>query len=166
MGAATKKTDTRKPNNQPNHLGATIALGIILAGVKLGELLIPQGDKLSDKGNITFSGGIRKGWKLVGDNPSAVLAQLSFTANGEALKASQHGVHASEKGNPTVCHTAVVSLASTSGEPISYMVQVYPTFSVAKGSYNLSMRAFPVALGVSGPQVVGEIVGSGIVLEG
>jgi len=165
MAAATKKQDTRKPNLHKSGLPETIALAIIVAGTKLGELLIPQGDKLSEKGNVTFSGGIRKGWKLAGD-PLQVLASIGFTVNGDTMKASGQGVHASEKGNPTVCHTAVTALAVKGGEPISYMVQVYPTFSVSKGSYNLSVRAFPVALGVAGPQVVGEIVGDGIVLEG
>ncbi len=165
--ATSKKQDTRKPNLHTSGLPERLVLAIIVAGVKLGEVLIPQGDKLSEKGNVTFSGGIRKGWKLAGE-PLTVLNSIAFAINGQVLKMAGSGVHSSEKGNPTVCHTGVVQLpleGNGAGEPISYMVQVYPTFSNAKGSYNLSVRAFPVALNVGGPQVVGEIVGDGIVIE-
>lgn len=179
MGATTtsKKQDTRKPNLHTSGLPERLALAIFLAGVKLGEVLIPQGDKLSEKGNVTYSGGIRKGWTLGTINPEFsdaeraafimdTLRSLGFAINGQTLNVAGTGVHPSEKGNPTVCHTGVVQLPveGNGSEPVSYMVQVYPTFSNAKGNYNLSVRAFPLAINVGGPQVVGEIVGDGIVV--
>ncbi len=159
MGATrtATKQDTRQANLHTSGLPETIALAIIFAGTKLATLLIPQNTKLSGNGNVTFSGGIRQGWKLPGDDRSAVLAALSFAVNGEAAKVSQHGVHDSGEGNPTVCHTVVVELPKADSDPVRTLVQVYATFSNAKGAYNLSVRSMPVATRVAGPQLVGEI---------
>lgn len=172
MAAATRskqKQDTRKPNLQPNRLAETISLVISFAGKAMATLAIPQNGKLSDKGNITFRGGIRKGWKLEGD-PMTALGNVALSANGTALGVSSAGVHKSQSaaGNLTVFHSAVVEIANSEGEPERYMVQVYVTNRVKHGDYNLSVSAFPFNAigGVAGPAVVGELVaGDGFVLD-
>jgi len=160
MGATrtATKQDNRRPNLHTSGLPESIALAIILAGSKLATLHVPQNARLSGNGNVTFTGRI-KGWKLPGEDRTAVLTALSFAVNGDAAKVSQHGVHASSEGNPTVCHTAVVELPKAGGQPVRTMVQVWATFSNAKGSYVLSVQTTPVTLGTPGPQVVGEIEG-------
>lgn len=156
MGApyrGNNKQDNRRPNVQPNSMPAELSLAVSVDGEQLGTLGIPQAEKLSAAGNVTYNGGFRKGWELEGD-PRATLAAISFEVNGTPLKASQHGVHDSENGNPTVCHTGTVELSVGGGETRRYMVQVYPTFSVKKGAYSLSVKAFPApALRAGGPAI-------------
>jgi hypothetical protein len=169
MGAATrsKKQDTRKPNLRPNRLAETISVVISFASKVMVTLAVPQGEKLSEKGNITFQGGIRKGWRLPG-SPVEALSALAFEVNGVSLNRSASGVHPSDAGNTTVFHSAVIEIENSEGEPEPYRVQVYATHRTKQGDYNLKVSAFPhvVPKGISGPQVTGELTaGEGFVLD-
>jgi hypothetical protein len=169
MATATRSTrstrskqpaDTRKPNFTPNHLPMAVVFTVLFGGIELGTVEAPQGPKLSDKGNISFMGGIKEGWEL-GEGWMDALAKLSFTANGVLLKVAESGVHTSESGNPTVGHFGVITLPSAlaEGEGSRYRAEVYATWLVKKGSFSLSTRAFVHVSPAAGPQVVGEVSG-------
>lgn len=171
MGNAVE--NSKLVNTGQSGLPETLNIGILLSGEELGSIAVPQAEFLSDKGNVTYRGGIRKGWKLPGEAIEA-LSALAVTVDG--IEASQHasGVHLSSPrihrkgpkagspiagtgGNPTVGFTAVVPLTA-GDETKDYMVQVYAT-RIKDGSYNLSVKGFPQGIAPVGPQVVGEVSG-------
>ena len=165
----SNKQDNRKANVQPNHLPASLSVDVSVNGELLGTIGVPQGNKLSEKGNISFSGGIRPaaGWQLpVVTTAEDTLKTLSISVEGVALSMAASGVHASEAGNPTVCHSALVEVPSSTPdvEPLRYMAQVYVTYSNAKECFTLSVSIFKAGTPTSGPAIVGEISG-GFVLE-
>jgi hypothetical protein len=165
----------RKVNVQPNHLPATIVLAIVGNDVD-GSIKVPQSENLSAKGNINFAGGIRKGLRIEGD-PATVLGSLVLSANDTVLSVSAAGVHTSSPrlygpsnplagkpipntgGNLTVCHTGIVDLPSTTGEPVAYTVQVFVTYLGDEKGYNVKTSAFIRPVNVGGPIVVGEVSG-------
>lgn len=171
---SSKKQDNRKPNFQPNHLPNALAVGISLNGSELATIAVPQRDKLSEAGNVTFGGGLTKraGWQLPGA-PVDALNALSFTVTpanvdddgnisrvGDTVemgKASS-GVHKSEKGNDTVCHMATTALPST-GDPVNYTVQVYATN--VDGAYALSVSGFLKATPQASEPIKGVLVSTG-----
>lgn len=156
MGAALRSTrttpDTRALNVQPNHHPAQVQVIVSLDGEEIGPIGIPQGAKLSDKGNVTYSGGIKKGWELEGE-PNATLRALSFTVDGVELHPGAAGVHLSQAGNPTVCQVGVVPLPIAGGEARRYFFQLYATYSVKKGAYSLKIQAWPAPSAVAGPAI-------------
>jgi hypothetical protein len=156
----SKKQDTRQPNQQPNHLQPTLAAVIGYAG-NTGTVQVPQNDKLSAAGNVTYQGGIRKGWLIDGE-PVDVLGTVTAEIEGVVLTRAAAGVHASQAGNPTVCLTALIPLPSAQAdEPVRYQVQVWITYRVKHGDYTLSISGQPFGLkpGQAGPQVRGDVAG-------
>jgi len=168
--ATTRRTrtngpDTRKPNFQPNAMPTHVTLVAFIEGEEIGEAKIPQNDKLSAAGNVTYKGGITGGWMLDGQ-PNDTLAALAFNVNGTRLKPSSDGVHQSSHGNPTIFHGGVVELTDAKTGDRRHTVQVYATYSEKHSSYSLSVKVFPAPVATGrprGPQVVGE-VSAGFVL--
>lgn len=167
MGARTnrsKKQDNRPPNFQPNHLPPSLGITLNLGGEKLGTIAVPQAAKLSERGNITFTGGIKakEGWVLGDEDaePTEVLDNITLSIEGKEMKRSSSGVHQSKAGNPTVCHVASLDVAVPSGEPISYTAQVYVTYVEDKEAYSLSASIFkaPEAR-AGGPGIIGALDG-------
>lgn len=171
----SKKQDNRKPNFQPNHFPNAIAVGISLNGSELATIAVPQRDKLSEAGNVTFGGGLTKraGWQLPGA-PVDALNALSFTvtpANVDddgnisrlgdtvAMAKASSGVHKSEKGNDTVCHMATVELPSSTGDPVKHTVQVYATN--VEDAYALSVSGFLKATPQASQPITGVLVSTG-----
>lgn len=172
---SSKKQDNRKPNFQPNHLPNAIAVGIELNGSELATIGIPQRDKLSEAGNVTFGGGLTKraGWQLPGASVDALNA-LSFTvtpANVDedgnisrlgdtvAMAKAASGVHKSENDNDTVCHMATIALPSSTGDPVKYTVQVYATN--VDDAYALSVSGFLKATPQASQPIKGVLVSTG-----
>lgn len=164
MAAARTRTrkaqDTRALNFQPNNMPEHIVVVVSTDGEEIGPIAIPQNAKLSDKGNVTFNGGIKGGWVLEG-SPNAALASLSFVIGGVELKASSDGVHLSSNDNPTIFFGGTIQIkAFDAAEPRRFTVQVWATYSVKHESYSLSVKAFPAPSATGrprGPQVVGQV---------
>jgi hypothetical protein len=163
-------TDSRQANVQPNHLPSAINLTIEWDG-GAGTMAIPQGDKLSAKGNISFTGGVRKGLRFAGD-PATVLRSLVLGVEGVTMSQSAADVHLSSPrldkagkaiantgNNLTVCHTGIFPVLSTTGDSIAYQAQVYVTYLGEVKGYALSVRSFIRPTTVSGPVLVGEFSG-------
>lgn len=157
-----KKTeDTRALNLQPNAMPATITVTVFSEGVEVGPVTVPQNGKLSDKGNVTFKGGIAGGWVLEGA-PIPTLNSLSFVIDGVELTPSAARAHNSSNGNPTIFHGGTISLPVAGGAPLRHTVQVWTTYSAKYETYSLSVKAFPAPTGGGrprGPQVVGQVGG-------
>lgn len=148
----TAKQDTRKLNIQPNTMPATVSIAAVMEGEEMGVITVAQGPKLSAAGNVTYMGGIKKGWMLDGE-PVETLATLAFEVNGVRLTVSQTGVHSSKEGNPTVGHIGFLELAVAGGEPRKYQAQIYATYVVKKGAYCLTVKVFPAPTVVAGPAI-------------
>lgn len=174
MGTATQATTTtRKPNTGDNKLPSDLTLAVSLSGSEAGAITMVQNDFLSDAGNVTYIGSIRKGLKLPG-TPTEALEALGFSVNGIDAVRHDSGVHLSAAkvskrtgrviagtgGNPTVGFSVVVPVEDADGESRNYMAQVYVTFLQKEQSFNLTARAFPQGAGrAAGPQVKGEVTG-------
>jgi hypothetical protein len=161
---AATATKVRKANVQPNHLPASVALSVVLDGTTIGAIGIEQGQTLSEKGNVVYAAGIKKGLRLPGDNVSTTLKALTFEIDETALNAGEVHLSAprvsksgrsSGGGNLTVCHTATIKLT----DEVSYTFQVFCTYLGEEKGYNLSIKGFPRPVNTGGPQVVGEVVG-------
>lgn len=171
MANSTVKVD-RPVNVQPNHLPATIEVMIGWGDGQTGSVKIPQTGTRSDKNNISFAGGVRKGLRFLGE-PRTVLESLALFANDQAMTKAAAGVHLSSPrldratgnprpntgGNLTVCHTTIIDLPSLNGETIAYQVQVYVTYLGEEKGYNLSVKGIVRPVNVGGPVVVGELTG-------
>lgn len=161
----TKQQDNRKPNFQPNSFPAHLTLVISMAGERLGSIKVPQRDKLSANGNVTFGAKIADGWVLPGtwDNTLPALGFSLELPDGTIVELSKaaSGVHTSDSGNPTVGHTCRLSVTpdEKDASAMTYMGQVYPTWLVKKGSYGLYISVNPAGGGTPGPQVVGDVDG-------
>lgn len=169
----------RTPNVQPNALPAVIELVLALGRktphglitvLTLGSIEIPQGENLSEAGNVLYVGGVRQGLVLdkAGKDPAVdILGGLRLSLAGfdepVELKMASTGVHQSKAGNDTVCFMGTAPFSGEGQRP--YTVQVYVTHLGEKDGvdrhYNLSVKAFPKPqnVGRSGPQVVGDIKG-------
>lgn len=160
------KVDTRKLNEQPNNHPANIVVTAFTEGEEIDFVEVPQNVKLSDKGAVTYKGGIAGGWEMEGA-PVATLNSLSYVIDGVTLKPSAERAHDSSKGNPTIFHGGTITVPVAGQEPKKYQVQVWTTYSLKHEAYSLDVKAFPVAIGTGrprGPQVVGR-VGSGFSLR-
>lgn len=163
---SNKQEDTRKPNFQPNTMPSHVTVVAFIDGEEIGEAKIPQNDKLSGAGNVTYKGGITGGWMLDGE-PNDTLAALAFNVNGVRMKASSDGVHKSSHGNPTIFHGATIELEDTKAGERRHTVQIYATYSEKHESYSLSVKVFPAPVATGrprGPQVVGEVSGGFVLL--
>lgn len=172
MATATqKKADNRKPNFQPNHLPATLGLRVLFEGNHMVTLNIKQGAKLSPSENITFHGGINRGWILPG-TPEEALSKVSFEVIGgvEAapMTTSKAGVHNDKNGRRIAVHSAFMDLPSSAkkgAEPLSYQGQCTVTH-VGGAEYKVQYMGRKQGSG-GGPQLTAEIgeVGDGFVLD-
>lgn len=159
--ANRQKQDTRKPNLQPNHMPATIPVTVLLDGAPLGTVGLVQRDKLSEAGNITFTGGMTKGWVLPGVWMD-MLPRLGFALeDGTEFTPHASGVHTSESGKPIVGHGALVELPAADGGAVAYQVTAYAKYVPNAGTYALDLSAVPkpTGFGSRGPRVTGEIAG-------
>lgn len=173
MVAATRSKRPVNTIGATTHLPA-LAVEIFLDGEALGAITVPQEDFLSKNGNVLYRGIIKRGLKL----PDGALTALSFTVNGvECTKsaadaASESGFHLSAPrkradgtdipntgGEPMVTFSATVDAAE--GEPYMILVVVKrlsPKAGKDQG-HQLRVQGMPRAIGVSGPQVIGEVTG-------
>lgn len=147
----------RTPNIQPNAFPATIELAVLLDGTQIGAIAVPQGDNLSEKGNVVYRAAIPKGWQLPGEGHEA-LSSLTFVVNGVQAKVASSGVHLSRKGgNPTVGHFVRLPLGE-GDEATDFQVQVYATYLGEAKGFNLGFTAWP-APEARQSTVIGEITG-------
>ncbi len=176
--AASPAQTARKANVQPNTFPAIIRAIIAYLGEVMGHIDVPQKDLLSEKGNVVFEGGIRRGLRLPGEgeviddkfvrgpafNAAAALAQVAFNVDGVLLKAGE--VHTSSPkrradgttyggGNPTVCHTGTITVT----DGVKYRVMVFLTDLGAEKGFNLKVQSFMQPVNVGGPVVTGTVVG-------
>lgn len=161
MGTA-KKVDIRPVNIQPNEWPASITLAIALDDESAAELQVPQADRRSEAGNVTYHGEVT-GILLEGSHESTLRA-FSLAANGVELERSSAGVHAAKSsGNPQVFLSGTVLLPIAGREPRLHVVKVYVTYAAkAKTpSYSVRVRAFPAPKpGERSGHVMGTLVGS------
>jgi hypothetical protein len=177
---APRSKKDRKVNVQPNHLPAAITVEVLQDGIVLGAFACPQNDFISEAGNIFFTGGIKEGLVLEGEDAEAVLASLSFKVGDDPLNAGE--VHVSEPrvygsnspnagktipntgGNLTVTHTKVITVPSgkdENGEALTVMVTATRLVRPDKKTgddrhYALSIKGLPRPVTVKGPKVIGS----------
>lgn len=173
-------TNGRKPNTQPNGLIPHLTVEVLFNGEPLGAIQVPQDPFLSKNGNVLFTGRIARGWTLPG-TPEEALEALSFLVNGKEAKRSEKGVNVTAPtkdaktgrdrpgsgGELLVSHSSIVDVSAADDVETDFIVNIHAKKLKAKAGkeqgFQLRVQGMPKAIGVPGPQVVGEV--SGLVLS-